>query len=157
MERPEESDVRTVIQRVREAAVCVDGVPVAAIGPGLVALVGVGREDEDADAEWTASKIADLRVFEDEAGKMNLSVRDVAGMVLIVSQFTLYGDCRKGRRPSFTEEAPPETAQRLYLAVADSLRRLGVPVRTGRFQACMQVQFVNDGPVTLLLDSRRTF
>jgi D-tyrosyl-tRNA(Tyr) deacylase len=147
--------VRAVIQRVTEASVRVGAEEVARIGAGLVVLLGVGVEDTERDAQYIATKVSGLRIFDDAQGKMNLSAGDVGGAVLLVSQFTLYGDCRKGRRPSFTEAAGPEKAESLYQAVADRLRARGLLVEQGRFQASMQVSLVNDGPVTLLLDSAR--
>ncbi|MEW5724785.1 MAG: D-aminoacyl-tRNA deacylase [Thermodesulfobacteriota bacterium] len=145
--------MRAVVQRVAEARVMVDGEEIGAIGRGFLVLLGVGRTDTTADADWLARKIAGLRVFEDQAGKMNLSLSEVGGAVLVVSQFTLWGDCRKGRRPSFVEAAPPETAERLYLEFVDKVAGLGVPAATGRFGAMMQVHLVNDGPVTLILEN----
>jgi D-tyrosyl-tRNA(Tyr) deacylase len=127
---------------------------VGQIGPGLLVLLGVGRGDTEAEAEWMAGKIANLRIFEDAEGRFNLSLLDVAGAALVVSQFTLYGDARRGRRPSFTEAAPPETAERLIERFCTYLRDAGVErVETGQFQAHMRVELVNDGPVTILLDS----
>jgi D-tyrosyl-tRNA(Tyr) deacylase len=149
--------MRAVLQRVTEASVDVAGERVAAIGRGLLVLLGVGREDGPADIEWLADKIVSLRVFADEDGQMNRSVQDVGGELLVVSQFTLYGDCRKGRRPSYSDSAPPDVAYRLYEEMLARLRATGVPVRAGVFRATMQVAFVNDGPVTLLLDSQKTF
>lgn len=146
--------MRAVLQRVSSARVLVEGREVGCIGRGLVALVGVGKADEEADAEYVVNKIRDLRVFEDTTGKMNLSVSDVGGAVLVVSQFTLYGDCRRGRRPSFAAAAPPEVARAHYDALVERLRATGLTVETGLFQAMMAVELVNDGPVTLLLDSR---
>jgi D-tyrosyl-tRNA(Tyr) deacylase len=148
--------VRAVVQRVRSARVLVDGEVVGAIGPGLLALVGVAREDGPADVQFIATKLRDLRIFEDAEGKMNRSVGEAGGAILVVSQFTLFGDCRKGRRPSFDAAAPPALARALYEDVVRQLRETGaVPVETGAFQAHMQVELVNDGPVTLLLDSRK--
>lgn len=149
--------MRIVVQRVREAAVEVDGEVVGRIGRGLLVLVGVAREDGMGDVGFIAAKIRDLRVFEDEDGKMNRSVMDTGGSVLLVSQFTLYGDARKGRRPSFDAAAPPELARALYEEVGRRLAGEGLTVATGRFQAPMQVSLVNDGPVTILLDSSRAF
>lgn len=149
--------MRAVVQRVNRARVRVGGETAGEIGTGLLALVGVRADDGPADAAYIAGKIRDLRVFEDDAGKMNRSLGDVGGAVLAVSQFTLYGDCRKGRRPSFDHAAPPDLARRLFEAAVSHLRAAGVPVETGRFQARMAVELVNDGPVTVLLDSRRTF
>lgn len=149
--------MRAVVQRVAEARVEVDGQVVGAIGRGLLVLLGVGEGDGAEDLAYLADKIAGLRIFEDEQGKMNLSVTEVGGAVLVVSQFTLYGDCRKGRRPSFTPAAAPETANRLYEEFVQRLRIAGLEVATGVFQAHMGVHLLNDGPVTLLLDSRREF
>jgi len=146
--------LKVVLQRVAEARVTVDGEVVGQIGKGLLLLVGIGREDEEADLVWMADKLASLRIFEDSEGKMNLSVTDVGGAVLSVSQFTLYGDCRKGRRPSFTDAARPEIAQGMYEKFNALLRERGLKVETGRFGAMMQVALVNDGPVTFILDSR---
>lgn len=145
--------MKAVIQRVSSASVVVDGEQVGAIGPGLLVLLGVGRSDTSKDVEYLANKIIGLRIFEDEDGKMNLSVRDIDGQVLIVSQFTLWGDCRKGRRPSFVEAAPPELAEKLYLDFVDKVAACDVPTATGRFRAMMDVHLVNDGPVTLILDT----
>ena len=149
--------MRAVIQRVSEASVTVDGSIVGEIQRGFLVLLGVAESDSPEDAAWIANKIAGLRVFEDADEKMNLALGDVHGAVLLVSQFTLYGDCRKGRRPSFIDAARPEKAVSLYQAVATELRTLGVPVETGTFQAQMQVRLLNDGPVTLLLDSTKAF
>jgi D-tyrosyl-tRNA(Tyr) deacylase len=149
--------MRTVVQRVAEAWVVVNGQEVARIGKGFLVLLGVGREDSEEDAEYLAAKVAHLRVFEDEEGKLNRSLLEVNGAALVVSNFTLYGDCRKGRRPSFTDAAPPEQAEHLYRHFCEALSRQGVTVQRGVFQAHMQVGLVNDGPVTLLLDSKRQF
>ncbi|MEY2727493.1 MAG: D-tyrosyl-tRNA(Tyr) deacylase [Planctomycetota bacterium] len=149
--------MRAVVQRVTEASVTVDGAVVGQIGRGFLVLLGITHNDSSDDALWMAGKLAGLRVFEDPDGKMNLALADVAGSILLVSQFTLYGDCRKGRRPSFVEAARPEAAVPLYHAVAAELRGLGLPVQTGTFQAHMDVRLLNDGPVTLLLDSQRIF
>ncbi|MDI3257486.1 MAG: D-aminoacyl-tRNA deacylase [Kyrpidia sp.] len=146
--------MRAVVQRVSRAEVRVDGRAVARIGSGLLVLVGVARDDGEADALWLAEKVAGLRVFPDETGKMGRSVSDVGGAVLTVSQFTLLGDCRKGRRPDFTGAAPGEAAKGLFETVNEHLRAKGLPVETGRFGAHMEVDLVNDGPVTLWLDSR---
>jgi D-tyrosyl-tRNA(Tyr) deacylase len=145
--------MRAVLQRVTSASVSVDDQVIGAIGHGLVALVGAARDDTGADAEILARKTAELRIFNDAHGKFNRSLLDVGGAVLVVSQFTLFADTRKGRRPGFTEAAPPEVAAPLVEAYADALRRLGVPVATGRFGAHMHVALVNDGPVTILLDT----
>ena len=149
--------MRAVIQRVSEASVTVDQVVSGSIKRGFLVLVGVADDDEEKDALWIAEKIAGLRVFEDADEKMNLSLTDVLGAVLLVSQFTLFGDCRKGRRPSFVEAARPEKARTLYEKLALNLRQLGLEVETGVFQAHMEVRLLNDGPVTLLLDSRKLF
>jgi D-aminoacyl-tRNA deacylase len=149
--------MRAVVQRVSEAAVRVDGAVAAQIGAGLVVLLGVGKGDADSDAEYLAEKVAHLRILDDDAGQMNRSVLDTAGQVLVVSQFTLYGDVRRGRRPGWSDAAPPEEARRLYEQFVAALRAVGVPVETGVFRATMRVALVNEGPVTLLLDSRRLF
>ncbi len=145
--------MRAVIQRVSEARVTVEGETVGEIGKGLVVLVGVTHDDTEDDARWLARKVAGLRIFEDEAGKMNLSVQDVGGAVLVVSQFTLYADARKGRRPSFVNAARPEVAEPLITAFCQFLEQEGVPVATGRFRAMMQVCLCNDGPVTIIVDT----
>jgi D-aminoacyl-tRNA deacylase len=145
--------VRAVVQRVSQAAVTVAGQLVGAIGRGFLVLVGVTHADGRAEAAWLAHKIAGLRIFEDAAGKLNLGLADVGGEVLVVSQFTLYGDAAKGRRPSFTEAARPEQAEPLVAYFVEQLRREGLPVATGQFRAEMQVALVNDGPVTLWLDT----
>jgi len=145
--------VRAVVQRVSSARVEVDGSASAAIERGLLVLLGVARDDGVGEAEWMAKKLVGLRIFEDREGKLNLSVQDVGGSILLVSQFTLLGDCRKGRRPSFTGAAPLEDANRLYEEVARRLREGGVSVATGVFRARMGVHLVNDGPVTLILDT----
>jgi len=152
--------VRAVVQRVSSASVTVAGRAVGRIGRGLLVFVGVERGDEAPDAEYLAAKLGDLRLFEDPvdpAKHLNLSVRDVGGSVLLVSQFTLAADCRKGRRPSFDAAEAPDRARPLFDLVAGSLRAGGLPVETGEFQATMQVALVNEGPVTLLLDSRKRF
>jgi D-tyrosyl-tRNA(Tyr) deacylase len=149
--------VRAVVQRVSRASVTVADRIVGEIGRGLLILLGVGQADTEQDADYLADKCAGLRIFEDAQGKMNLSVRDVGGAALVVSQFTLYGDARKGRRPSFTDAAPPDRAEALYRRFAARLREAGLPVASGEFQAMMQVSLVNDGPVTILLDSGRLF
>jgi D-tyrosyl-tRNA(Tyr) deacylase len=146
--------MRAVLQRVRRARVVVDDQVVGAIEQGLLVLLGVATTDSTEQASWLAEKIVGLRIFNDQEGKMNLDLTEVAGSMLIVSQFTLYGDCRKGRRPSFIDAARPETAIPLYEAFVNAIRALGVPVATGLFGAMMQVELVNDGPVTLIVDSR---
>ncbi|WP_447860849.1 D-aminoacyl-tRNA deacylase [Nitrospira calida] len=147
--------MRAVIQRVTRASVEVNGAIVGKIGPGLLVLLGVARGDGESDARYIADKILGLRIFPDEAGKMNRSLRDCGGSVLLVSQFTLLGDTAKGRRPGFDRAAPPELARALYEKVAADLRAQGTPVETGVFGAHMAVELVNDGPVTFVLDSRR--
>ena len=148
--------MRAVVQRVTSASVTVDGRVAGEIGAGLLVLLGVSRTDNPESATYLAEKIANLRIFSDEAGKMNLSLVDIGGSALVVSQFTLYGDTRGGRRPSFIQAAPPEEASRLYDEFVQSMRALGVAVETGVFQAQMQVELVNDGPVTILIDSEKT-
>jgi len=149
--------MRAVVQRVRSASVVVDGVVVSSIRGGLLVLLGVGASDDETDAGYLAEKIAGLRVFSDPAGQMNLALANVGGEVLVVSQFTLLGDCRSGRRPSYTDAAPADQAERLYGHFIERLRTTGQRVAEGRFGAMMDVALVNDGPVTLLLDSRRLF
>lgn len=149
--------MRAVIQRVSRASVTVGGRTAGSIARGFLALIGVAVDDTEADADALAHKIAGLRVFDDANGAMNLALADVGGAVLVVSQFTLLGDVRKGRRPSFVAAARGEHAERLYDHVAAALRRTGLPVETGRFGADMAVELVNDGPVTILLDTKRTF
>src|SRR5215472_2592461 len=144
--------MRAVIQRVSRAKVTVDGIVVGEIGLGLLVLLGVGRNDTMADADYLADKIIGLRIFEDEAGKMNLAVGEVDGGVLVVSQFTLYGDVRRGKRPSFDEAGPPERARELYEYFVNRVQQAGLLCATGRFQEMMDVELVNDGPVTILLD-----
>ena len=144
--------MRAVIQRVRRAKVTVESEITGEIGTGWLVLLGVSPNDSKKDVDWLAEKIANLRAFQDAEGKMNLSVQDVNGSVLVVSQFTLYGDCSKGRRPSFIGAAPPALAEPLYESFAIALKALGVPVATGRFAADMQVELVNDGPVTFALE-----
>src|SRR2546423_8397899 len=149
--------MRAVLQRVSRARVTVGGRVVGEIGAGLLILLGVGREDTSAVTAALAEKVANLRIFEDEQGKMNRSLLDVKGSALVVSQFTLYGDARGQRRPSFIAAAPPELAKALYEEFCEALRKLGVTVTTGIFQAMMSVELVNEGPVTILLDSHKTF
>jgi D-tyrosyl-tRNA(Tyr) deacylase len=149
--------MRAVVQRVSRAQVAVDGEIVGEVGRGLLVLLGVTHADTEPDADYLADKIAGLRVFEDENGKMNLDVAAVAGGILVVSQFTLYGDVRRGKRPSFDAAAKPERARQLYEYFAERIRAAGLPCQTGRFQEMMEVELVNDGPVTILLDSAKIF
>ncbi|HWB13083.1 MAG TPA: D-aminoacyl-tRNA deacylase [Pirellulales bacterium] len=145
--------MRACVQRVSHARVTVADEVVGQIGRGSLVLLGVAGTDSEADARWLADKVAGLRIFEDEAGKMNLSLGEVGGAMLVVSQFTLLGDCRRGRRPSFAAAAPPELAERLYEAFVHAVRGLNIEVATGRFRQQMEVCLVNDGPVTLLVES----
>jgi D-aminoacyl-tRNA deacylase len=149
--------MRAVVQRVSEAKVTVDGEVVGAIGPGLCVLLGIAEDDTLDDVIYTANRIVGLRIFEDDAGKMNHSLAEQGGAMLVVSQFTLFGDCRKGRRPSFITAAGPERGNELYEAFCAKVREQGIEVATGRFRAMMDVSLVNQGPVTLLIDSRKTF
>ncbi len=149
--------MRAVIQRVSEASVEIDEKEVSRIGRGFLVLLGISDDDTEGDADYLAAKTAGLRVFGDEQGKMNLPVQDVGGEVLVVSQFTLLGDCRKGKRPSFVKAAPPELAIPLYERYVERLRKAGISTETGEFQAMMDVKLINDGPVTLLLDSKKLF
>lgn len=149
--------MRAVFQRVKRARVVVDGEQVSAIGPGALVLLGVGKDDTEKDVTYMAGKIAGLRVFSDNEGKMNLSLQDVSGEVLVVSQFTLYGDVKKGKRPGFDGAAPPDKGEEPYLRVVEELRQLGLAVQTGVFGANMQVELVNDGPVTILISSKKEF
>lgn len=149
--------MRAVVQRVSRAQVSVGEEVVGTIDSGLLVLLGVAKDDASADAEYLAAKVVGLRIFEDESGKMNRSVVESGGAVLAVSQFTLYGDVRKGKRPSFDEAAPPQVANELYEKFVQKVRDAGAACQTGRFQAMMQVELVNEGPVTILLDSKRTF
>ena len=149
--------MRAVLQRVSRAQVAVNGEIAGQIGLGLLVLLGIGRDDTEADAIYLSEKIAGLRVFEDPEGKMNRSVQDVGGSVLAVSQFTLYGDVRRGKRPSFDAAAPPEKARLLYEFFVEQIRAAGLRCETGRFQEMMQVELVNEGPVTILLDSGKGF
>lgn len=149
--------MRAVIQRVTEARVRVDKQIVGEIETGLLVLLGIGQGDTETDVHYLAEKVANLRIFEDKQGKMNLSATQIGGAILAISQFTLYGDCRKGRRPGFSDAAPPEEATRLYEQFVASLKGQGLGVATGIFQADMAVELVNDGPVTILLDSQKNF
>lgn len=149
--------MRAVVQRVSRARVSVDGTITGQIERGLVVLLGVAQADSEPDADYMAGKVAGLRVFEDEAGKMNLSVLEIGGAVLVVSQFTLFGDVRRGKRPSFDDAARPEQALSLYKYFCERIRALGLRCDTGVFQASMNVELVNDGPVTILLDSKKLF
>lgn len=146
--------MRAVIQRVTASEVHVGNETIGRIGSGLLVLLGISQSDEEKDADYLADKIAHLRIFEDDDGKMNRSLVEAGGEMLIVSQFTLLGDCRKGRRPSFVQAAPPEKAERLYDHFVNQVRLKGIPVATGQFQAKMAVSLVNDGPVTLILESK---
>lgn len=149
--------MRAVVQRVVKASVSVDGCVTGQISRGLVVLLGVGGDDTERDMEYLTDKIVSLRIFDDENGKMNISLADINGQLLVVSQFTLYGDCRKGKRPSYDKAARPEAAERLYEKFVERCRSFGVTVETGRFQAVMLVELQNDGPVTILLDSKKEF
>ena len=149
--------MRAVVQRVSEAAVTVAGETTGVIPKGLMVLLGVGKSDTEVDAVYLADKIVNLRIFEDAEEKMNLSVADVNGEILVVSQFTLYGDVRKGRRPGFDQAAPPDEAERLYEVFINRCRETGVKVETGRFRTHLMVRLTNDGPVTILLDSQKQF
>lgn len=149
--------MRCVVQRVNRASVTVAGQTVGEIDKGLLVLVGIGQDDGDSDIKWTADKIVGLRIFEDEEGKFNLSVADVQGQLLLVSQFTLFGDCRKGKRPSFSDAAPPILAKELFGKLVEYLRINGFKVETGEFQANMDVELINQGPVTIMIDSKKNF
>ena len=146
--------MRAVIQRVKSSSVTVNKKQISQIGPGLLVLLGVSRADESSDAEYLSDKVANLRIFEDSDGKMNRSLIDIGGEILVVSQFTLYGDCSKGRRPSFINAAPPEKAERLYEYFSEQMRKKGIPVQNGQFKAMMDVSLINDGPVTLIVESK---
>src|SRR4030043_1302745 len=148
-------NMKAVIQRVKSAQVCVDSQVTGKIGKGLLVLLGIGKGDGESDLSFLASKIPELRIFEDASGKFNLSLKELNGEMLIVSQFTLYGDCRKGRRPSFTEAEEPAVAKTLYERLIHRLKEQGIPIQTAEFQAKMEVHLITDGPVTLLLDSRK--
>jgi D-tyrosyl-tRNA(Tyr) deacylase len=150
-------NMRAVIQRVSKAKVSVDGQVVSSISKGLLVLLGVSGDDTNADVQYLADKTINLRIFEDAEGKMNLSVNDIDGEIMVISQFTLYGDCRKGRRPSFIDAARPEKAVPLYEAYVSALANMGRKPKTGVFQALMEVELTNDGPVTILLDSKKAF
>lgn len=149
--------MRAVVQRVKSASVTVDGERVSEIGAGVLIFLGVAHEDTTKELEYIANKVANLRIFEDAAGKMNCSLLETGGAALVVSQFTLYGDCRKGRRPSFINAARPEVANALYEEFITALEKHNVPTQGGTFQAMMDVQLINDGPVTILLDSAKNF
>ena len=146
--------MRVVLQRVSQAEVSVSGETIGRIGPGLLALAAVSRQDGENDLVWMARKIVDLRVFDDDKGNLNMSLRDIRGQLLVVSQFTLYGDCKKGRRPSYSEAAPAAEVEALYNRFVEIVREAVPDVQTGRFQAAMEVRLTNDGPVTLILDSK---
>jgi D-tyrosyl-tRNA(Tyr) deacylase len=149
--------MRAVLQRATRASVRVEGETVGEIGPGLVVLLGVARDDAEGDARYLVEKVLNLRVFDDAQGRMNLSLAESGGALLVVSQFTLYGDVRRGRRPSWFEAAPPEVAEALYEFFVAEARRAGARVETGSFRRTMEVELVNDGPVTILVDSRKLF
>ncbi len=149
--------MRAVVQRVNRAQVSVDGKTIGAIERGILVLLGVGKSDQEADADYLAAKIVGLRIFDDENGKMNLSAEQIKAGVLVVSQFTLYGDVRRGKRPSFDDAAPPEKAKALYEYFVKQIKATGLTCETGQFQAMMQVELLNDGPVTILLDSSKSF
>ncbi len=146
--------MRTVVQRVSKAEVVIGETTIARIGPGILALVAISNQDTEKDLLWMARKIVELRIFDDNQGKLNLSLQDVAGQLLVVSQFTLYGDCKKGRRPSYTAAAPSSDAEKLYQKFVEILRQFVPDVQTGQFQAMMNVALTNSGPVTLILDSQ---
>jgi D-tyrosyl-tRNA(Tyr) deacylase len=149
--------MRAIVQRVSEASVTIAGETTAAIGRGMVVFLGIAAADGDRDVIWTAEKITQLRIFPDDQDKMNLSLADIGGEMLIVSQFTLHGDCRKGRRPGFSTAAPPAVAEPLYLNFVEEVRRRNIATATGTFQASMAVRLINDGPVTMMLDSTKLF
>ncbi|MBC8233559.1 D-tyrosyl-tRNA(Tyr) deacylase [bacterium] len=149
--------MRAVVQRVKRASVTVDNKVVSEISKGLLILLGVAKEDTSADIDYMANKVANLRIFQDEQGKMNLSLLEIGGEALVVSQFTLYGDCRKGRRPSFIAAAQPEKADEMYQVFITTLNKIGINTKGGIFQAYMDVELINDGPVTIILDSQKLF
>lgn len=149
--------MRAVVQRVKKSQVVVNGTVVGSINKGILVLLGVGREDTEEDLKWLVDKVVNLRIFEDDEGKMNKSVKDVNGEILVVSQFTLYGDCRRGRRPSFTQAAPPEKGKLFYEKFIELLKEEKVKVENGVFGAKMEVHLINDGPVTILIDSKKIF
>ncbi len=149
--------MRALVQRVKRGQVTVNDSQVGSINKGAVVFLGVGKEDDIDDAQYLADKITNLRIFQDEEGKMNLSLKDIEGEALVVSQFTLYGDCRKGRRPSFYDAAPPEKAEELYQKFCKLMEEKGIKVEKGEFQAMMVVEIINDGPVTFILDSSKLF
>ncbi len=149
--------MRAVVQKTLSSSVTSEGVETGRIGQGLTVLLGVAADDDEKDVQYMADKIAHMRIFEDEAGKLNLSLLDVQGQLLVVSQFTLYGDIRHGRRPSFTQAAPPELAEKLYTKFVEAMRALGIHTETGRFRTEMVVTLANHGPVTILVDSKKVF
>lgn len=149
--------MRAVIQRVKSSEVAVQNEKIAAIDSGLLILLGIGREDDETDIDYLINKIINLRIFEDAEGKMNLSALNLNKSIMVVSQFTLYGDCKKGRRPSFFNAAPPDRAEQLYDTFVEEIRKQNLVVATGKFQAMMDISLVNDGPVTLLIDSEKEF
>ncbi len=149
--------MRAVIQRIKEARVEVEGEIIGKIREGFVVLLGVRKDDTQGDVEYLVEKVLGLRIFEDSAGKMNLSIEDIKGEILVVSQFTLYGDCRKGMRPSFDEAAQPDMAERFYSLFLDEIGKSGIKIETGKFRAIMDLHLINSGPVTILLDSRKVF
>ena len=149
--------MRAVVQRVKEAAVTINGCVSSSIGPGILVLLGIHQTDRQKEISWMADKIVNLRIFPDNDDKMNLSLLETRGEILIVSQFTLYGDCRKGRRPGYSGAAPPEIAESLYHQFIDDIKTFGLKPATGTFQAKMEVSLINDGPVTLLIDSEKIF